>query len=92
MGFGLNVFVESSQSCCTEITTAIDQECPQEEKSNCCGSSSCDCLCCSHIFTCSKICVVNFADINYCSTLVVADLSEYSHFFLHGVWQPPQSV
>jgi len=83
-----------SDSCHSEQTemAACDQHDSDDkhEDKGCCNTTSCDCLCCGHIFTLDAVPEL----ILSLDPVVIITLSNYSFVYAHtfnkGVWQPPR--
>jgi len=91
--FGLELIPSFNQSCCTEsVSLSCENSEPKEEKSNCCGNVNCECLCCAHVFTFTKVNHLKLQPHNLLSVKHISSKDKCSPSnFIQGVWQPPKS-
>ena len=84
-GFSMNLFGCCGDKEVTECTTDLSDE----EDKGCCGTS-CDCMCCGHIFTLNDVTELAFVIEDLRGSFLISFKDNYTNRYTASLWQPPR--
>ena len=84
------ITLDLNSSCCPDKQEILEDSSDTEDNKGCCDNSVCDCLCCGHIFTFSKLIKVKPNKGTPINSTNSAFINFYTFENASGIWQPPR--